>query len=334
MDRQHMMLKDQARSRAKSILSQSHSFRAMDKQDQYNLYKDIVNSEYENLTRQHGLSRQQATGGRDAKDMIPGRDAYQNQRIDQAGRLLGDFIREIDFPTFVKDLLKGVFDANLEVTLAQMEQYQELLKAAIAPLTKFVQGVTKADSLGYLVENSSDEFSIEFPDGNMEGEPLLMDKDGNVIDTEDTRIKPRILDAQIELAKERRTLLRETILMGISKLVVEKGTVRAAVIFDMKASEQMARQDQASSKRQSSQVSRKGGGFRNLWGGRRSKRYDRSTQITVASAQGVTNTELAAKLTGEVEIIFKSDYFKLDNFAQMYGGSTDEEKKEANQANS
>ena len=28
---------------------------------------------------------------------------------------------------------------------------------------------------------------------------------------------------------------------------------------------------------------------------------------------------MAAQLMGSVEIVFKSDYFKLDNFAQMYG---------------
>jgi hypothetical protein len=42
-------------------------------------------------------------------------------------------------------------------------------------------------------------------------------------------------------------------------------------------------------------------------------------QITVASAKSQADTSLAAKLTGSVDITFFSDFFKLDNFAQMYG---------------
>jgi uncharacterized membrane protein len=38
------------------------------------------------------------------------------------------------------------------------------------------------------------------------------------------------------------------------------------------------------------------------------------------------STELAAKVAGSVDITFKSDYFKLDNFAQMYGPITDADR--------
>jgi hypothetical protein len=38
---------------------------------------------------------------------------------------------------------------------------------------------------------------------------------------------------------------------------------------------------------------------------------------------------LIAKLSGKVRIQFKTDYFKLDNFAQMYGPTTNEEQKAA-----
>ena len=51
-------------------------------------------------------------------------------------------------------------------------------------------------------------------------------------------------------------------------------------------------------------------------------RSDSKTQISVSSAKSQSTTSLEAKLTGEVEIIFKSDYFKLDNFMTMYSGVT------------
>ena len=39
--------------------------------------------------------------------------------------------------------------------------------------------------------------------------------------------------------------------------------------------------------------------------------------------------ELKAKLRGFVKIQFKTDYFKLDNFAQMYGPASQDEKAAA-----
>ena len=55
----------------------------------------------------------------------------------------------------------------------------------------------------------------------------------------------------------------------------------------------------------------------------------RKTQISVSSAKSEATTDLAAKLAGSVDITFKSDYFKLDNFATMYGPVTEADKAEA-----
>ena len=51
--------------------------------------------------------------------------------------------------------------------------------------------------------------------------------------------------------------------------------------------------------------------------------------MSVSSAKSVADDELKAKLSGEVEIVFKTDYFKLDNFAQMYGPVTNADGSQA-----
>jgi len=152
---------------------------------------------------------------------------------------------------------------------------------------------------------------------------ILTDKEGNAVDTEDTRIKTRIMDAKIAMAKEHRALLRETILMGVSRLVVERGTVKASVIFDIQATEQIRKMDRAGTKDNSatSGGTQFSGGFLGSILGSPShgaQHSQSSSRITVASAQSQGDTKLAAKVTGSVEIVFKSDYFKLDNFAEMY----------------
>ena len=44
----------------------------------------------------------------------------------------------------------------------------------------------------------------------------------------------------------------------------------------------------------------------------------------MSSAKSQSDTQLSAKLAGSVDITFKSDYFKLDNFANLFGENTAE----------
>ncbi|HSC15812.1 MAG TPA: hypothetical protein VLI71_11880 [Gammaproteobacteria bacterium] len=319
-------VKDLARSYARDELAGLPTFRQLGVDDQRALYRDVYSRHVDRLTQPPARARAFAEPKK-ASDLIDDQ-RHLNQRIDQAGNLAGDFVDEVDFPGFVKDLLKGVFDANLKVTLDQMEAYQKLLKAATQSLTAFMSKITPESAFGYLAENSSDEFGLSFSeeetgvDGNRK--VVLTDKEGNPVDTEDTKIKAKIMDATLQMAREQRAMLRETILMGITRLVVEKGNVKASVLFDIKAGEQIQKGDKAALEEQVSKsrsITASGGFLGAIFGGPSggSTHSERKTKLSVSSAKSTANTELAAKITGSVDITFKSDYFKLDNFAQMYG---------------
>lgn len=305
------------------------TFRQLGIDDQRALYKDVYQRHVKRLTQPPQAAARAFAEPKKAGDLIND-SRHLNKRIDQAGELAGGFVDEVDFPGFVKDLLKGVFDANLKVTLDQMEAYQKLLKAATQSLTTFMSKIKPEAAFGYLAENNGDEFGLSFSDKDddvdAEGNRkiVLTDKDGNAVDTEDTRIKTRIMDATLQMAREQRAMLRETILMGITRLVVERGNVKASVLFDIKASEKIEKSDKAALQEQSSKsrsITASGGFLGSLvpgvtGGGTYSSR---KTTLSVSSAKSVASTDLAAKLTGSVDITFKSDYFKLDNFAAMYG---------------
>jgi len=317
----------QARTKAKALLSKSASFQELGRAEQFSLYKDIVDSEYQNLAQKEGgngiISKQMANQG--ASSLID--DSRHKIKASEIGAGLDegvDFIEKVDFPEFVKDLLKGVFDANAEVMQQQTEDYMRLVKASTQSLSEFIKEISKADSFAYLAENDKEGgFNLGFEDDINGGgqKVILTDKDGNPVDTEDSKIKAKIMDAQIALAKERRAMLRETILMGVNRLVIEKGKVRAAVKFDIKAQSKTVTKDQATKKdaTTSQKVNRKGGGFYSFYRNRTSDVTNkRSTSISISSAAGQQSTAVSAALTGEVEINFKSDYFKLDNFADLY----------------
>jgi hypothetical protein len=319
-------MKDLARSYARDELTSLPTFRQLGTDDQRALYRDVYHRHVNRLTQQRTPARAFADP-QNASEMINDQ-RHLNQRIDQAGELAGGFIDEVDFPGFVKDLLKGVFDANLKVTLDQMEAYQKLLKAATQSLTAFMSKIKPEAAFGYLADNNSDEFGLSFSENENDAEGnrkvVLTDKEGNAVDTEDSRIKSRIMDATLQMAREQRAMLRETILMGITRLVVERGNVKASVLFDIKAREQIQKGDKAALSEQVSKsrsITASGGWLGSIVGGASGGGTisERKTQLSVSSAKSVSNTELAAKITGSVDITFKSDYFKLDNFAAMYG---------------
>jgi hypothetical protein len=325
-----------ARAQAQDALAGLPSFHNLSPPDRLAVYSQLVRDRAAVLAQNGGRSTALA-GPQKASDSIDDK-RHENRRIDQAGDLAGQFIDNVDFPKFVRDLLKGVFDANLQVTIQQMESYQRLLKSASADISKFINAIDDTAAFGYLAESQGDDFGLDFSDSekDADGKPavVLTNKDGQKLDMGDNEVKAKIMDAKIAMAKEQRALLRETILMGITRLVVERGVVKASVLFDIKATEQVQKEDKAALKTaHSSGTSFKAGGglignlFGHPAGGRASS--DSETKISISSAKSLGSTSLEAKLAGSVEIIFKSDYFKLDNFASMYSGVTDGDRAAA-----
>ncbi len=319
-------IKDMARAQTRLVLGQSAQFLQLPPREQQSLYRDVYEANCGQLARQHGLiARQMATDVMDPR-------LYESRRIEQAGELAAGFIQDVDFPNFVSDLLHGVFQANIDVMHAQTADFISLLKAATRDLTYYVTKIDDTATFAYLVEKEPDKFSLQLPpvpevEEEEEGggtapaqpsQPVLTDKQGQPLDLGDNMVKAKIMDAKIAMAQEQRALLREVLLMGVTRLVVEEGNINAAVVFDIKVKEKIARTGQQMEEKVTTTGSNVGGSFFGLFGGGRSS-TERNTKITVSSAKGTANTELAAKITGSVSIKFKTDYFKLDNFAAMYG---------------
>ena len=123
-------------------------------------------------------------------------------------------------------------------------------------------------------------------------------------------------DAQLAIAKERRKLLRETIMMGINRLVIDKGLVRSKVVFDIQSKSNVTKTDKAQD--QKTRKTNTAYNYQSWWNKNNNfgiTDENKKTSISISTNKGTQSDELKAQLTGEVEIQFKSDYFKLDNFA-------------------
>lgn len=327
-------IRDQARRETQEMLSRTPAFLDLNQQEQLALYQQMYEAKATELSLRGPAPRKPRSAMATSMADDDPNAINRNTRIDQAGALIGDFVDQVDFPGFVKELLKGVFDANLEVTLDQMNTYIDLMKEATKAVSEFVRKIPDEEAI-YQLADSDPKFSAlpnpayvapgpAMPDQSAPTPApgaaprvILGDKDGNALDMGDNMVKAKILETKIAMAQEQRALLRETILMGVSRLVVEKGVVRATCEFNFKATENIQRSNMDQTK-----TSRQGGGglgvgflgFRFGGGG-----STKTTKISISSVAGQQSSELTSKLTGFVEIQFKSDYFRLDNFAEMYG---------------
>lgn len=307
-------IKDLARSSAREVLGSSTVFQSMSIDDQKSIYLSLVQEYIDKERDKLGLSKSMATDS--GKDM--GYKGYDpGFQADTAS--FKELVDSVDFPKFVADLLKAVFDANLKVMKQQTDSYIKLMKEATKSTADFLKKVKDDDTFAKLAESRSDKYNVtteKQPDGSTK--LALTNPEGEKADLEDAEVKRHILEAKINMAKEHRAALREVLLMGVTRLVVEKGEIEAAVDFSIKATRASTAHHEDQNINVATVTTEFGGGLGSLFGGPSGSFEDTNTNIQVNTSDKKATDDLSATLHGKVNIKFKTDYFKLDNFANMY----------------
>lgn len=309
-----LQIRQKAREKAVDVLSGSAAFQGMNLSDQQSIYLSLVTEYTDKLYDEHGLAKPFATDS--GKDMgYKGYDpAFQGDT-----RAFNELVDSVDFPKFVADLLKAVFDANLKVMKQQTDAYIKLMKEATKSAADFIKKVKDEESFAKLAESRSDKYNVtteKQADGS--SKLALTTPEGEKVDPEDSEVKRHILEAKINMAKEHRAALREILLMGVTRLVVNKGEIEASVEFSIKATrESKAHHDDQNINVVNLEMAYESplGG---LFGGPSGSMSMSNTNIQVNTSDKKATDDLSATLKGRVKIDFKTDYFKLDNFANMY----------------
>jgi hypothetical protein len=148
------------------------------------------------------------------------------------------------------------------------------------------------------------------------------------LDTTDPEVvQTEVVPAQRKvIAMDRQKLLATMVLMGINRIVVTDGKIQASVVFDLNARDIVRRnQERATSfdenYRQRHNKTRKNG----WWIFSTEKETDSSflnVKTNVATNQtdeSDSSLQLKTKLTGNVDLRFKSDYFPLEKMLDMLG---------------
>src|SRR6516162_11507316 len=110
--------KNYARAQARDILGKSAVFQAMPVPEQKSVYLSLVQELIDKQRDKYGLSKSMATDS--GADM--GYKGY-DPAFKADTQSFKELVDSVDFPKFVGDLLKAVFDANLKVMKQQTDTY-------------------------------------------------------------------------------------------------------------------------------------------------------------------------------------------------------------------
>lgn len=306
--------KHTARSKAVEVLSKSPAYQSLSLVDQQSLYTSLVQEYMDGGRESNGIARSMATDS--GKEM-----GYKGYDPGFGGDTAAftDLVESVDFPKFVSELLKAVFDANLKVMKEQTDSYIKLMKEATKSVADFIKTVKDEESFARLAESRGQQYNVTTEQAEDGSQKLaLTNPEGEKVDTEDAEVKRHILEAKINMAKEHRAALREVLLMGVTRLVVKKGLIEAGVDFSVKAH----RESKAKHSDQNINVASTHADFQpplfGVFGGASGSVDVTNTNIQVNTSEKKATDDLSATLHGKVQIEFATDYFKLDNFATMY----------------
>jgi hypothetical protein len=276
---------------------------------------------------------------------------FEAGAVEQGVEQFGAMVQKVDFPKFVGGLIKNVFQAIVESSIEQMRAYGELIANVAKTTDQFMRdNIGEAAGRDYLVDSYPDVMQVSagntadsFADGETAAQPpprleaigddpavrlAEISRDMNinppVTDLSDADAELRLVTAaRLQMAKSRQQLLSSMVILGINRIVVTDGSIRAKVVFDMRASDTAKRSYKASMHDKSAQKSKQTlnaeyGSWYTPYSVNAGFEATQEHVATVGSALDETSeskAEVKANLTGEVRVNFKSDYLPLDKMA-------------------
>jgi hypothetical protein len=277
---------------------------------------------------------------------------FEAGAVKQGVEQFGALVQKVDFPKFVGGLIKNVFQAIVESSIEQMRAYGELLANVAKTIDDFARdNISEGNSRDWLAGKFPDALGVEIgstsgelaegSEGAQQPTATLVAKGDDperrlteisndlglekpVTDISDPAEETRLVNAaRLQMARGRQQLLASMVMLGINRIVVTDGLIHAKVIFDVRASDTASRRATASMLDQqkeasSSQMSASYGGWMSPVDASYSSQQSQEHVATVQSAvddSSESKAEVKAKLSGEVRVNFKSDYFPMEKMA-------------------
>ena len=245
----------------------------------------------------------------------------REKATDALGRRAGALLDEIDFPSFVASLVDGTFNGITESAIRQMEAYSELVAAVAKPLDQFTQeNVTRNQARDWLAEqypgdvelvNTGPEYILaprKRGDEDEAEEPPTWLADfgleGNDLSGE--FLEETLLPAARErVAQQRLSMLATMVLTGMNRVVVRDGSIGARLRFRAAASDSVALEYATSNDPATGQTE---------WGRIGRRQGAAMTKVSTIDVNAQSDSELEARLYGDVKINFATETLPLERF--------------------
>jgi hypothetical protein len=260
------------------------------------------------------------------------------QAADAGVDALGRAIDNVDFPGFVAGLVDGVFNAIVTSSIKQMEAFAELVKNVSKTVDAFMKdNVSPDQARDYLADKYPDQLEVDTtgdravvrpkPDADTDALPdffsdLGLDAPVTSLD-QDTVDQQLVPAARKKIALDRQQVLLSLVLMGINRLVVTTGTIKASVMFNIDTLDKITTHRTRTYDHNRTR-NQKWGNSKFGWFLSPSTSYsdDLTSTIkvnTVSSRDSERTVDLKTKLTGDVSLQFRNDAFPLSQMTQVLG---------------
>lgn len=267
--------------------------------------------------------------------------AWKGAATGAAGSTLSGVIDAVDFPGFVAGLIKGVFRAIVKTSIEQMEAYATMVANVAKTVDQYMaDNVSNEQAMDQLVNAQPDLFEADMrgdaPQVQQRGDANADQMGGFLqslglpfdLDTSDPEvIKSEVVPAQRKtMAMDRQKLLATMVLMGINRIVVVDGKIQASVVFELNAKDIVKRDMERATSFDENYRAHHNKRRQNGWWIFSNEKESESSFLNVKTNTGTnqndeseSSLQLKTKLTGNVDLRFKSDYFPLEKMMDMLG---------------
>ena len=259
------------------------------------------------------------TGGGRATPAPPASSGSSPPASAQIGGRAAAALEAVDFPGFVAALVTGTFQAIVDATGQQVREYATLVASVSRSVEDFSRdNVTANQARDWMASRYPNDLSVALPEAGKAGTPRLIPRAGRTGDApawlseyglagqefnEELTEGPLLEKGRSGVGEERMQTLATMVLLGINRIVVNEGDIRAKMQFHAVGRDQLSAETMAGQAGQGSVATRTIG------------QPSATTMISTLKANVQSEASIRADLMGEVRISFRSETFPLERFA-------------------
>jgi hypothetical protein len=226
----------------------------------------------------------------------------------------------VDFPSFVAGLIQGTFQAIVDATTQQVREYAQLVADLSKSLDEFTRdNVSENQARDFLVERHGRDLSLLLPAPGSGGSPKVVPRERAEespawlaeYELEGETLTPELVEGPVlqagrrMLGEQRMQTLATLVLMGVNRIVIDDGQLKAKLQFHARAREST-----------SAEVHVQGGARQAGIAGRQSSMQTGiSTMVSTMDVNAQSEVSIKTDLVGEVSVRFRTETFDINRFA-------------------